>query len=239
MDLLAPLTLATLDPIGRGAQKLVFRHPDDPRVLVKVVNPEFIRRHDRKDAFYKRRRRIGHYRAFEREVREHLASRARHAGRYAPCRHLQNILGMVDTDLGAALLVEAVLDENEQPAPSLADLCRRGQFGPREQQALDTFVDWALTSNVLINDLSPDNLVWHRDGHFVLIDGMGDRAAIPVRSHSQWLNRRYKLKKIDQLRQQIDPAAEPARRRHPVAIAVAILLALLGLLATQLDLLLD
>lgn len=205
MDLLATLTLAPLEPIGRGAQKLVYRHPDDPRLLVKVVNPAFIKRHDRNDAFYKRRRRIGHYRAFEREVREHLASRARHAGHYAPCRHLQNILGMVDTDLGAALLVEAVLDANGDPAPSLAELQRRGEFGARERQALDTFIDWAMTSNVLINDLSPDNLVWHRDGHFVLIDGMGDRAAIPVRSHSQWLNRHYKRKKIDQLLRAIDP----------------------------------
>jgi len=200
MDLLAPLTLAPLDPIGHGAQKLVYRHPDDPRLLVKVVHPQFIRRHDRKDAFYKRRRRIGHYRAFEREVREHLASRARHAGHYAPCRHLQNILGIVDTDLGAALLVEAVLDEHGEPAPSLADLLDGGRYGPREAQALEAFIDWAMTSNVLINDLSPENLVWHRQGHFVLIDGMGDRAGIPIRSHSQWLNRRYKRRKIAALR---------------------------------------
>lgn len=239
MNLLAPLTLASLDPVGRGAQKLVFRHPDDPRVLVKVVNPDFIKRHDRDDAFYKRRRRIGHYRAFEREVREHLASRARHAGRYAPCRHLQNILGMVDTDLGAALLVEAVLDDDGHPAPSLADLLRQDRFGRRERQALDSFTDWALTSHVLINDLSPDNLVWHQDGHFVLIDGMGDRAALPIRSHSQWLNRRYKRRKIDRLRQRVRPDEKPARPGASVAVALAIVVALLGVLATQIELLLE
>ncbi|MFN2380993.1 MAG: YrbL family protein [Guyparkeria sp.] len=203
MDLIKPLELATLDPVGQGAQKLVFRHPDDPRVLVKVINPRFIERHDRRDAFYKKRRRIGHHRAFAREMIEHLVVRALHPGRLASCPHMQNILGVVDTDMGAAMLVEAVLDENGELAPTLRDLVETGRFGPCERRALEAFLDWALTSNVLINDLSADNLAWHPDGHFVMIDGLGDRAGIPIRAVSPWLNRVYKRKKIRQLRAEI------------------------------------
>ena len=203
MDLISPLELASRTPVGQGAQKLVFRHPEDPRVLVKVINPRFIERHDARDAFYKKRRRIGHHRAFAREMIEHLVSRALHPGRMAPCPHIQNILGVVDTDLGAALLVEAVLDENGDLAPTLHDLVESGGFGTRERQALDRFIDWALESNVLINDLSADNLAWHPDGHFVMIDGLGDRAGIPIRAISPWLNRLYKRKKIDRLLREI------------------------------------
>lgn len=201
MDLITPLQLSSLEPVGQGAQKLVFRHPDDPRVLVKVVNPRFIERRDRKDRFYQKRRRIGHHRAFAREMIEHLAALA--PGRLATCPHMQNILGVIDTDMGAALLVEAVLDEQGDLAPTLRDLVESGRFREREQQALEVFLDWALTSNVLINDLSADNLAWHPDGHFVMIDGLGDRAGIPIRAVSPWLNRLYKRKKIRQLREEI------------------------------------
>ncbi len=204
MDLITPLHLASLAPVGQGAQKLVFRHPDDPRVLVKVINPSFIERRDKKDRFYQKRRRIGHHRAFAREMIEHLASRALQPGRLGPCHHIQNILGVVDTDMGAALLVEAVLDENGELAPTLSDLVESGRFGPREQQALETFLDWALTSTVLINDLSADNLAWHPEGYFVMIDGLGDRAGIPIRAVSPWLNRLYKRKKIRQLRDEVE-----------------------------------
>lgn len=203
MDLITPLQLSSLEPVGQGAQKLVFRHPDDPRVLVKVVNPRFIERRDRKDRFYQKRRRIGHHRAFAREMIEHLAARALAPGRLATCPHMQNILGVIDTDMGAALLVEAVLDEQGDLAPTLRDLVESGRFREREQQALEVFLDWALTSNVLINDLSADNLAWHPDGHFVMIDGLGDRAGIPIRAVSPWLNRLYKRKKIRQLREEI------------------------------------
>ncbi|WP_322520888.1 YrbL family protein [Guyparkeria halophila] len=239
MDLITPLQLSSLEPVGQGAQKLVFRHPDDPRVLVKVVNPRFIERRDRKDRFYQKRRRIGHHRAFAREMIEHLASRALTPGRLAPCPHIQNILGVVDTDLGAALLVEAVLDEDGNLAPTLRDLVESGRHGHRSRQALETFLDWALTSNVLINDLSADNLAWHPDGHFVMIDGLGDRAGIPIRAVSPWLNRLYKRKKIRQLREEIGMEKGPGRSRKAVAVAIAIILALLGLIATQLELLLE
>ena len=239
MDLISPLELTALTPVGQGAQKLVFRHPDDPRVLVKVVNPRFIERRDRKDRFYQKRRRIGHHRAFAREMIEHLVVRALQPGRLAPCPHMQNILGVIDTDMGAALLVEAVLDENGELAPTLSDLVESGRFGPREQQALETFLDWALTSTVLINDLSPDNLAWHPAGHFVMIDGLGDRAGIPIRAVSPWLNRLYKRKKIRHLLAEIGMQKESERSRKPIAIAVAIILALLGLLAAQMEVLLD
>ena len=239
MDLITPLNLTSREPVGQGAQKLVYRHPDDPRVLVKVVNPHFIERRDKKDRFYQKRRRIGHHRAFAREMIEHLVSRALNPGRLAPCRHMQNIIGVADTDLGAALLVEAVLDENGALAPTLRDLVESGRFGPREQQALETFLDWALTSNVLINDLSADNLAWHPDGHFVMIDGLGDRAGIPIRAVSPWLNRLYKRKKIDQLLEEIGMREETGRSRKAVALALAIILALIGLLATQMELLLE
>jgi len=208
-------------------------------VLVKVVNPRFLERRDKRDRFYQKRRRIGHHRAFAREMLEHLASRALKPGRLAPCPHMQNILGVVDTDLGAALLVEAVLDENGELATTLRDLVESGHLGPREQQALEAFLDWALTSNVLINDLSADNLAWHPDGHFVMIDGLGDRAGIPIRAVSPWFNRLYKRKKIRQLLEEIGMKEESGGSREAVAIALAIILALLGLLATQMELLLD
>ncbi|MGM0516410.1 MAG: YrbL family protein [Pseudomonadota bacterium] len=211
MDLITPLTLSHLEPIAQGAQKLVFRHPEDPRVLVKVVNPRFIERRDRKDRFYQRRRRIGHHRAFARELLEHLVARAAHPGRSGRCPHIQNILGIVDSDMGTALLVEAVLDENGELAPTLRDLIREDRFEARHREALKAFLDWVLDSNVLINDLSADNLAWDPDGHFVMIDGLGDRAGIPVRSASQWLNRQYKKRKIRRLREEIEALQSAAR----------------------------
>ncbi len=239
MDLITPLQLSHLEPVAQGAQKLVFRHPEDPRVLVKVVNPRFIERREKRDRFYQKRRRIGHHRAFARELLEHLVSRAINPGRLASCPHMQNILGVVDTDMGTALLVEAVLDEHGDLAPTLRDLLESGRFDEQARQALEAFLDWALASNVLISDLSADNLARHADGHFVMIDGLGDRAGIPLRSHSPTLNRLYKRKKIDQLLQELPGHAKPTRITHQLRVALAILLTLLGLIATQFELLLD
>lgn len=199
------LALKHLDPLARGSARLVFEHPGKPDLLVKVLRPKLLEsRYGEGAAWFRRRRRYDPYVLFLREIREYVAGHASHGH---SLRIAQKVRGLVETDLGLGLLVEAVRGADGALAPTVAKLIATGAYDEAAQQALERFLDELLESDLVIADLHERNMVYARgaDGvpHFVMIDGLGSSTLVPFKSWSRALNRRSKLRRIRRLRTRI------------------------------------
>ena len=186
--------------------RLVFEHPEDHSLLIKVIRPDVIEhRWGAGAAWYKRCRRYGRYISYIREIQEYVAIYSM-IGRSLP--FAQKITGLVETDLGLGLVMEAVRDESGQLAPSLMMLLLNDQFDSSAQRALDLFLEEIVNSDLLISDLNPGNMVYVKsmsgENRFVLIDGVGVASVVPLKAWFKWLNRHSKAGRVLRLRRGVE-----------------------------------
>lgn len=182
-------------PIAEGLTRRVYPHPDDDRLLIKVIRPDRLSGPPMTFRWYQKRRRYRHLSSFLHEIREHLVVCV-HEGAHRP--HLQNIVGLVDTELGCGLVTEALRDRDGGYALTLAQLVKQGAFDEVARRELQRFLDWLRGSMIVVNDLQLCNVVyaWDASGRsrFVLVDGIGEGATVPLRSLfdrvNQWAKRR-------------------------------------------------
>lgn len=189
--------------IAAGNTRDVFNHPEDPRLLIKVVRASAIqKRYGSGSPWYKfKRRRYGHLIAVLREVREQLAV---HVTGGAHPRFLQKIVGFAETDLGMGLVVEAVRSRDGGFAPTVATLASKGLMDGSKMKALDQFLDAVVASPAIVSDLNPFNVVYGDadpdNAYFVLIDGIGHKNLIPLERLSAVINRWSKARKVARFR---------------------------------------
>jgi hypothetical protein len=217
------LKLAGATPLAQGRMRLVFRHPHDPALLVKVIRPDVIdQRWGSGMPWYKKRRRFGQYISFIRETEEYIAGHARH-GRSLP--FAQKITGYVETDLGLGMVMEAALDEHGNLAPTLAKLAREKRVDAAIRADLERFARDLIESDIIVADLNPANLVraYSSDHghHFLLIDGLGVSTILPFKRVSRAINRASKRKRVAELWERIGrfmdkpvKEAPPEPRQH-------------------------
>lgn len=177
------ITLTGQSPLAQGRMRLVFRHPRDPGLLIKVIRPEVIaKRWGEGKQWYKMRRRYGHYISYVRECEEYIAGWAGHDGALP---FAQKITGLVPTDFGLGLVVEAVLGEDGQLAPTLASLVKGRPISPELRDEINSFLEELIASNLIVADLNPTNIVRGAapgGGHrFVVIDGLGLSTVLPFK----------------------------------------------------------
>jgi hypothetical protein len=182
--------------------RLVFAHPADPGLVIKVIRPDLIDGHrGAGQPWYKARRRYGRYSSYMREIGEYVAIHARY-GKSLP--FIEKTVGFAETDLGLGLVFEAVRDASGGLAPSLSDLLAQKRYTPEVAENLEHFISQLLESDVIIADLHPANIVYAENSptrpHFVMIDGLGIYTLFPFKAVSRWLNRRSKLRHIARLR---------------------------------------
>ena len=206
--------LKSLQPVARGGRRLVFTHPRDPALIIKVFRPDFLEKEWGKPSWRQKRKRYRHLFPLYQEVREHIAICAAE-GR--PPKHMQALTGFAETDYGPGLVYEAVLGPDGKFAPTLRDLIQRGEYTPEIQTAFRAFRDWLIDTPVVAADLRPENFVCARDAngkpYFVIIDGIGEKSVIPLKGFVRWLNRRSKRKQLKILDRRIISARERARAR--------------------------
>jgi hypothetical protein len=199
------LELKNLTPVARGCMRLVYEHPDDPGLLVKVIRPEAVEeRWGKGRPWYKSIRRYGRYISYVREVQEFVAGWEA----YGCCPHyIQRIVGFAETDLGLGLVVVAARDRHGRLARSLAQLVLAGEFTSEVSRALDEVIASLLACGMVTSDPHAGNLVYahserHGD-HFVLIDGIGNSNILPFKFLSRRINRRSKERRFRRLRRYI------------------------------------
>jgi hypothetical protein len=200
------LQLSDLEPVARGRMRLVFRHPLDASLLIKVIRPEAIEeRWGSGQRWYKKRRRFGQYISFIRECEEYIAGCARHGGSVP---FAQVITAFVDTDYGLGMVMEAAQDSDGNLAPTLRAILSKNAFDATVRAELDEFLRQILESDIVIADMNPANLVrayTPGKGHrFVLIDGLGVSTILPLKLLSPAFNRMSKRARIRVLWAKID-----------------------------------
>jgi len=201
--------LKDAEVVAAGSTRNVYRHPDDPNLLIKVVRPSAIEeRFTRRGRWYKaspKRRRYRHLIAYLREIREQIAVSAT-SNEHPP--FLQKIVGVVETDMGMGFVVEAVRGPDGGYAPTVTELIQRGEMDQAAWQKLSVFFEQLMNSPVIVADLHPSNVVLghtsrHGD-HFVLIDGIGFKNLIPLDRMSAHVNRWGKGRKVKKLRADLE-----------------------------------
>jgi hypothetical protein len=191
--------------LTQGSCRSIFRHPHQSEWLIKLLLPEYIeRKYGAKAPWYKRRRRLGYFVAFEREFQEQLKTYLHFD---AHSSSLQYIIGLQPTDRGLGQIVEAVRGRDGHYAPTLRTLIRQGRFDEQAERELQRFFEWLLDSPIVISDLTLDNLVYRytasRNEHFCIIDGVGEPNLIPLKSLCTWWNRSSKLRWIAKVKRRV------------------------------------
>ncbi|PWK84351.1 YrbL family protein [Fulvimonas soli] len=194
------LALRHLQPVASGHIRRIYRHPDAPDLLVKVLREDAIEQRWRAAPWYRRLARTGPYAGFVREFKEYVASRRYAMHSPSP---LARVAGLEDTDLGLGLVVEKVRGADGGLAPTLDAWVRRDGFTPQVQAAMDAFLASMLEHNVIAGDLHAWNVVYGSDSRggprLVMIDGFGEKNFIPHCSMSRRHNAhrtRYKFGKM-------------------------------------------
>ena len=201
-----PLALKDRQPIAKGRMRLVFGHPADPDLLVKVIRPDVIEaRWGSGTPWYKRQRRFRQYISYVREMEEYIAG---NAGRPGPYPFAQKIVGFVQTDLGLGLVVEAVKGRDGGLAPTLVQIIAKRGFDEQVQADLKSFVQAVIESDLVIADLNLNNMVYGHDArhgdHFVIIDGLGLSTILPFKLLSRRFNRASKAGRVKRMSSRIE-----------------------------------
>jgi hypothetical protein len=182
------LPLAGREPLAVGHLRYVFQHPLHNDEIIKVLRADAIEA--RAKIWRKRLARTLHYVGYVREIKEYLAARAQAGATKPP---IARMIGLVETDLGLGLVSEKVVAPDGSLAPTLADVYAGAGFTPELERALDTFREGLLAGNVIVGDLHAWNIVYGSDSRggprLVMIDGFGEKHAIPISSMSRAFNR--------------------------------------------------
>jgi len=191
------LQLADRAPLAVGHLRYVFQHPGNRNELIKVMRADAVAsRWNRKDRWAKRLPRTRHYIGYLRELKEYIAARARSTHGEPP---IARMIGLVETDLGLGLVSEKVVGVDGSLAPTLAAIYERRGFTPELDRALAAFLDGLIDSNVIVGDMHAWNIVFGSDSRggprLIMIDGFGEKHAIPISSMSRAVNR-YRTKRL-------------------------------------------
>ncbi len=194
-------TLSMECAVASGGERIVFDHPDSSEYLIKVLSPRYRNYMNTARRFSTKLRRLPYYWVYINELVEHIALREDHV----PGKHfIQEVVGVVDTNLGLGMVVKAVRNTNGELASSLATLIDSHQFTELHRAALEDLLAWINSTYVIIRDLTARNMVWNeRDGHFVVVDGIGARHLPSLRTVSRRYNQRSNRKKVAKLRARV------------------------------------
>lgn len=181
-----PVTLSGLDPVARGADRAVYFHPDYKNILFKVLL-------SREDLA------LSGFRGLSLKLFPSTRARAI-LKEYACFVRLQTrgwtksgdipvsrLYGFAQTDIGTASIVERVHCDDGPIGPTLSDLKRKGAFSSEHLVLLNDFAARILSWQVRTTDMNMNNIAYgEREGRpqFVLVDGIGDTFAIPIRTWS-------------------------------------------------------
>jgi hypothetical protein len=207
------IRLRHIRPLASGSQRQVFDHPSDSNLLIKVMREPF-----GTPPWYRRRlkSRYGKFRSALREIEEYVALQA---GAPGNVDLVERVAGLVETDMGLGLAVEALRGRDGTLAPTLHDILKRGGFTPDVAAKLDRFLARVLGTDLVAYDTKARNIVFAHDpatgeDRFVLVDGMGERLTLKLNVISRRLNRFNKGRRVNRLRREIERilAARPRRK---------------------------
>ncbi|WP_170409793.1 YrbL family protein [Ruegeria arenilitoris] len=204
--------LKNSEVIAQGNRQFVYQHPDASDALLKVPQPDTTDGQNGLlgDTWFDRTfRRSTVFKGFLREFHESfdLMVRYQHRDEAIP---VCEVRGVVQTDIGLALVYERISEPDGQLSPSLKELAKSGGLTQEHLASLHKHFDMLIEEQVLISNKNTGNIVYQTfsdgSGRWVWIDSFGSKQIIPVRRWFRSLNRR----KINQIREKFTTVAENA-----------------------------
>ncbi|MEE4118836.1 MAG: YrbL family protein [Paracoccaceae bacterium] len=170
--------------IARGSERSVFDWPEEPGLLIKVLHANALRRDARGEMTDP---------VWCRERHSWLMARA-YAARTGRPPPVAEVIARLPTAAGSLHVVRKVADCEGRIGPTLHRLAAENRVGEAEIDRLNALVADLMASGIAVHDARAANFVFEagpgRAGRFVLVDGFGDRAVVPLRSWLPFLARR-------------------------------------------------
>ncbi|WP_454783266.1 YrbL family protein [Legionella sp. WA2022007384] len=197
--------------LAKGRRCLVYQHPHDLNLLIKVTNPELYQRNGYKTKLSQLIPLIYQFRfskSYVRELLENIYFRFNFKQNVLFPPFLQTVIGFTDTNLGFGLIVKAEKNHDGTCAKNLRTILREGLFTEAMEKKLDAFCESLTSCDISVHDLQPRNLVYAYDPlkgeeHFVLIDGIGEKTLLPIQRLSAYLRKRSRLSQIKALKERV------------------------------------
>jgi hypothetical protein len=188
--------------LAQGMHRVVYQHPRDPDLLIKVIRRDYLdeggvlRVGGKRTRWYKFPRRHGIYSSFIREIDEYLALKARWP-EPIPC--VQKVFGLAETDLGVGLVVEKLRGPDGGLAPTLRSLVLRDGFTEELKRKFEEYRDLLVRYDIITATANPSNIVRAVSGglgdRLVLVDGLGEKDWLALHTKSSLLNRMGNLRR--------------------------------------------
>ncbi len=159
------LSLTGLEPFAKGGKRHCYVHPDDDTLCVKVPA----------DADDKRSH-------LEQSLDLEDYASLKKFGSNAVFDHIPEIRGVIDTDLGAGIVMHLYRDADGQIARNLSDLVKEKGLTPPLIEAIDELKQWLRKQRLLTRDAGPHNVLAVHLG--------GDKWKLII--VEDWLNRRHR-----------------------------------------------
>ncbi|WP_165590760.1 YrbL family protein [Ruegeria denitrificans] len=206
------MNLKNSEVIAQGNRQFVYQHPHEPNTLLKIPQPHTTDGGSnlKTDSWFDRNfRRSTVYKGFMREFHESFDLMVRYQNRNEPIPVCE-VRGVVQTDIGIALVYERISEPDGQLSPCLKELAKSGHLTHHHLASLNKHFDMLIEEQVLISNKNTGNIVYQTfsdgSGRWVWIDSFGCKQIIPVRRWFRFLNRR----KINQIRNRFISFAENA-----------------------------
>jgi len=139
---------------------------------------------------------------------------ARLKSRGVPLLHAVDCQGWVETNLGPAIMLDRVLNQDGSPSITLQSALEQGLLGwDRVREMLHELRTWAIQYAVVISELNLKNLMLRTgsDGdRLVVVDGLGGRKpdmVFHLRSRIPWMARHKTLKRWPREYNKVESAA--------------------------------
>lgn len=202
------LIVEKLVKLGEGGYKAVYEHPDDPSKVIKVIRHQRVSQDGcfKKHGRWKRHSMQGMYRQFRRELLQYLELCKSTYCQQTFLFPIETTHGFVPTNHGLGLVVERVVGPSGA-GETLFALCQSGSFLTKHAQALQAFFDDCCEMQVVFGEVNAEGLMYteSRSGkpEFVLVDGIGEKLIIPVRTWFKKNNERYIRKTENKIKSQL------------------------------------
>lgn len=209
------IALSGRDRVARGNDRAVYFHPDYPDVLFKVLLDLSEIRLKGFRGCSLRMFPSTRMRAIFKEFECYVMVQTQ-VGTAEGDLPIPRMLGFVETDLGSASIVERIQDGAGVIGPNLLSMRESGAFGREHVPLLNDFAQRLLSWKVRTTDMNMLNVSYGiRDGRpqFVLVDGIGDNFAIPIRTWSERAMKRGHSRSFAKIARHFDLVWDPVAHR--------------------------
>lgn len=204
--------------LGKGTVKFVYEDPAYPDRVIKIIRPELVAQDGgfAKHGRLKRSFAQGVYRQFRREIVQFLELSKNAYQQPSRVFPIEISHGLVMTDQGLGLITEKITGPNGKPQ-TLEHLAEQGALQAKHFAALEHFFNECVELHLVFGEVNIAGLMYteSRTGkpEFVLVDGIGEKLLIPVRSWFKGVNTRY----IRKVQKRILDQAQTLMREAPRA----------------------